>query len=235
MKQRRARCLSMNTCLLCHSSFSFSNNNDDDPVSCDGCNGRIHAGGGCIETLKIAHYNALLSGGLKCPSCAAPMGDPEWGLKTDAALDTLLRCRRECQMAISCIEEAAESGESAEALVALGQEYYWGYTLDQDFQLALTHSRDGLRKHAEDGLPLSTGAKMLALKLVAGCCAEGFGTNVDYTKALEFWTLAANLGDNESMVNLSRMYREGIGTDADSAQADTWLERSCRNSTSSLH
>ena len=49
---------------------------------------------------------------------------------------------------------------------------------------------------------------------------------MDYPKALELWTIAANLGDQDSMVNLSRMYREGLGTRVDSVQADGWLERS---------
>ena len=49
---------------------------------------------------------------------------------------------------------------------------------------------------------------------------------MEYPKALELWTIAANLGDQDSMVNLSRMYREGLGTRVDSVQADAWLERS---------
>ena len=67
---------------------------------------------------------------------------------------------------------------------------------------------------------------MLACKFTAACFAEGRGTPVDFSKALELWTIAANLGDQDSMVNLSRMYREGLGTRVDSVQADGWLERS---------
>ena len=170
-------------------------------ISCATCHGSIHARGGCVETLKIAHYSALLPGGLKCPSCAAPMGIPDWGRKTEDALDALLRCRDECQRAIACIREAAESGGSAEALVALGQEYHWGYTLDQDFVLAFDHSCSGLRKHMIEGAPLSIEANILACKLVASCYAEGLAnTRLDYPRALECWTIAANLGDRDSMI-----------------------------------
>ena len=179
-----------------------------------------------METLKIAHYSALLPGGVHCPSCSAPLGEPEWGRKTEAAFERLLKCREECHRAVSCIQEAAESGKSAEALVALGQECYWGHTLEQDFQLAFQHSCDALQKHTIEGLPLSADAKMLACKFTAACFAEGRGTPVDFSKALELWTIAANLGDQDSMVNLSRMYREGLGTRVDSVQADVWMERS---------
>ena len=215
--------------MLCHHSLTdtnYANNADNAKVICSGCGGFVHAQGGCMEALKIAHYSALLPGGVHCPSCTAPLGDPEWSRKTEAALDTLLKCREECHRAVSCVQEASESGKSAEALVALGQEYYWGYTLEQDFQLAFQHSCDALQKHTADGLPLSNDAKMLACKLTAACYAEGRGTSMDYPKALELWTIAANLGDQDSMVNLSRMYREGLGTRVDSVQADAWLERS---------
>ena len=98
-------------------------------------------------------------------------------------------------------EKRQSPGGSAEALVALGQEHHWGYTLDQDFVLAFDHSCSGLRKHMIEGAPLSIEANILACKLVASCYAEGLAnTRLDYPKALEWWTIAANLGDRDSMI-----------------------------------
>ena len=129
--------------------------------------------------------------------------------------------------AIACIRDAAESGGSAEALVALGQEYHWGYTLDQDFVLAFDHSCSGLRKHMIEGAPLSIEANILACKLVASCYAEGLAnTRLDYPKALVVDDCGESWGSrqHDSMMRLSRLYREGIGIDA--TQAEAWERRS---------
>ena len=51
------------------------------------------------------------------------------------------------------------------------------------------------------------------------------GTTDFYTRALHFWTLAANQNHTDAMYNLGVLYREGLGTTVDLVTARAWFRR----------
>ena len=64
---------------------------------------------------------------------------------------------------------------------------------------------------------------------VANCYYLGRGVELDYNKAAEFHTKAANLGYANSQEVLGEMYMEGKGVEQNYTQAAYWLNKSCEN------
>ena len=89
---------------------------------------------------------------------------------------------------------------------------------------------NGLGVEREDkAFEMSEAAAEMGLSVaqsnVAHMFAQGSGTPQDYTRALHFWTLAANQNHTDAMYNLGVLYREGLGTTVDLVTARAWFRR----------
>ena len=60
---------------------------------------------------------------------------------------------------------------------------------------------------------------------LARCCELGRGVSKDLEKAVELYTKASLLGDENAMLNLGKCFMEGRGTTKDEQQAKKWFER----------
>jgi hypothetical protein len=53
----------------------------------------------------------------------------------------------------------------------------------------------------------------------------GAGVEQDYTKAMEWYEKAADLGKATAMKNIGYLYENGLGVEQDSAKAQEWYDK----------
>jgi len=64
--------------------------------------------------------------------------------------------------------------------------------------------------------------------VLGNCCRYGYGTDQDYTKAVEWWTKSSELGNSLAMCNLGVRCEKGEGCDQNQTKAVEWYERSAQ-------
>lgn len=114
----------------------------------------------------------------------------------------------------------AEKGGSKEASYLLGELYYYGEGVEQDYQTALQYYKKAADRKQKDAL-FSLGSLYMT----------GLGGDTNPQKAVEYFEQAALLGDNSSRNTLGYIYESGaideINIDLDAAKK--WYQQACDN------
>ena len=110
-------------------------------------------------------------------------------------------------------EKVTESG-NAYLQRSMGDLYYNGYGVAQDYQKAL----EWYQKSMYNGSPW-------AMEKIAKCYEEGKGTEKDYEKALELRRKAAELGYAVSIGKIGWHYYDGYGVAQDYQKAMEWYQK----------
>ena len=144
-----------------------------------------------------------------------------------------------------------QSGDNPYAQIALGCLYYLGHGVEPDiekgkelFQSAVdqgvVEGYYGLAKVAENAGDIETalehynkvvqeGAEQFyivsAMSDIGYAYDNGFGVEQDGTKAVEWYTKAADLGDLNAMFCLGRMYEYGVSVEQDGTKAVEWYTK----------
>ena len=144
-----------------------------------------------------------------------------------------------------------QSGDNPYAQISLGFLYYNGQGVEQDmekgkelFQSAVdqgvVEGYYGLAKVAENAGDIETalehynkvvqeGAEQFyivsAMSDIGYVYDNGFGVEQDGTKAVEWYTKAADLGDLNAMFCLGRMYEYGVSVEQDGTKAVEWYTK----------
>ena len=106
------------------------------------------------------------------------------------------------------------------------------------FPIAVAHCHykgwNGLEKDRKKGLEMfvkieqDTNGYHWAQYVLGNCCRYGYGTDQDYTKAVEWWTKSSELGNSLAMCNLGVRCEKGEGCDQNQTKAVEWYERSAQ-------
>lgn len=107
---------------------------------------------------------------------------------------------------------AAQSGD-AEAQYRLGEKYYCGQGVEEDFKLAVKW----YRKAADQG-------NAEAQNELGEMYRYGFGVEEDYKEAVKWFRKAAEQANRDAMLSLSIMYSNGWGVEKDPAESDKWYK-----------
>lgn len=110
--------------------------------------------------------------------------------------------------------EGEEQAYIAYAMYNIGDMYYYGQGVEQDYAQAM----EWYEKSADMGNPT-------AMSNIAFMYANGEGVEQDYAKAVELFEKSADLGDRDAMNNLGYMYAYGQGVKQDYAQAMEWYRK----------
>ena len=162
--------------------------------------------------------------------------------------------------AFRLFKNAADSGDYAYALSALGECYengvgvtrnyaeaakYYGLAADKDFADAqfllgeLYRKGLGVKRDYKEALRLFKTASEHDLawghRGVAGAYYRGEGVTRDHAHALDMYTKAAQGGDQESMFMLGQMYERGEGTGKDPIAARKWYRQAADYPASESH
>lgn len=114
-------------------------------------------------------------------------------------------------------EKAAELGVS-DALFSLGELYYYGNGVTQNFEKSLAYYTDpALSNHPE------------AIFSIGVQYDSGEGVEQSYEKSFEYFHKASALNHNPSTFNIGYMYEMGEFVPKDLEQAQKWYQKSCDN------
>ncbi len=100
----------------------------------------------------------------------------------------------------------------AEACFLIGEVYYDGNGVDQDYAKAM----EWYTKAADLG-------NASAMNQIGYMYHFGEGVEVDYAKAMDWYSKAADLGVAMAMNNIGVLYHDGLGVDQDYAKAMEWF------------
>ena len=200
------------------------------------CGHRLHEA--CIAKIKQHHHERILAGVPQCPLCRSPMPmSPSDEARaavtayrslssqiTQAVENGTIPVTQAQQMAILqqsavTMQTAADIG-NADALCNLGVYYSLGIGVARDEANALEFS-----------LAAADMGHAVAQSNIAHMFATGNNgtTDRDYTRALHYWTLAANQNNTDAMYNTGVLHRFGLGTPVDLATARGWFTRAAEH------
>ncbi|MCQ2214845.1 MAG: SEL1-like repeat protein [Bacteroidales bacterium] len=151
----------------------------------------------CLEKHKLGEQESLLK--------LAEMGSN--------LLDGKNGCVADAKHAIQCLEAAANE-DSPEAQNALGNCYYKGNGVEQDYVKAL----EWYGKAAEHG-------QVRAQMHIGYCYGHGQGVEQDYAKAVEWYVKAAEQDDASAQYYLAYSYGHGYGVEKDENKAFEWYSK----------
>ena len=114
----------------------------------------------------------------------------------------------------------AEKLGSKDAIYLLGELYFYGEGVPQNYQTAASYYEKAAALKQKDAL-FSLGALYM----------NGFGFEENLPKAIEYYKQAAALGDNTSINTLGYYYENGETPtiEIDLAEATSWYQKSCDN------
>lgn len=116
------------------------------------------------------------------------------------------------------IYEKAQTLGSSEAIFSLGELYYYGNGIAQDYQKSLElYTSPLLKDHPE------------ALFSIGVQYDLGEGVEQSYEKSFEYFLKASALNHNPSTFNVGYMYENGEFVDKDLTEARKWYQQSCDN------
>ena len=134
-------------------------------------------------------------------------------------------------MNISKLKRKAENGKPW-AQLALGECYYFGECVEQDYKKAVYWYEKGLKqeKHlvAKYGEENEKELFVPAQYNLAQCYYEGDGVEQNYEKAVYWYTKAAKLGDADAQNNLGNCYQNGEGVEQDYEKAVHWYRKAAK-------
>ena len=134
-------------------------------------------------------------------------------------------------MNISKLKRKAENGKPW-AQLALGECYYFGECVEQDYKKAVYWYEKGLKqeKHlvAKYGEENEKELFVPAQYNLAQCYYEGDGVEQNYEKAVYWYTKAAKLGDADAQNNLGNCYQNGEGVEQDYEKAVYWYTKAAK-------
>jgi len=113
---------------------------------------------------------------------------------------------------VKWLRKAADQGDT-EAMYALGFQYYFGWGVARDMNMAI----DWFRKAADRG-------RADAQNMLGGMYEKGDGVLADRSEAMRWYRRAADQGHEDAQTNLARMYEEGRGEQS-FAEAVTWYRK----------
>lgn len=120
-------------------------------------------------------------------------------------------------LAYSWLSKAVEHG-CLSGLVLIGECYYYGYGVEQNYSKAVKMYLRG----TEIG-------DMECMDNLAYCYSKGIGVNRDAKRAAELYETAAKLGFPKAQYSLGLCYLHGDGVPADVRLAVDWISQSARN------
>ena len=97
-------------------------------------------------------------------------------------------------------KKASELGE-VKAMVYVGIAYKQGYVVNRDYELAYKYFSKAVEM----------GDKYYASYFLAECYELGLGVEINEYEAVKYYTISAEKGNVNSMLALSRIYKEGLG------------------------
>ena len=112
------------------------------------------------------------------------------------------------------LQAAATVGGNADAMYYMGECYYYGRGVEQDYEKAVEWYEKG-----------AAGGNTTAMYNLGVCYANGRGVEQDYGKAVEWYEKAAAGGDTDAMTNLGWCYENGRGVEQDYEKAVEWYEK----------
>ncbi len=116
--------------------------------------------------------------------------------------------------AVKFLEEAYASGEKR-ASNLLGDCYYYGYGVEQDYAKAVECYMEAYNKGIKDSGSMNN---------VGHCYYNGLGVEQDYAKAVEYFEIGADMENKYSIYNLGLCYELGNGVAQDIEQAKKYYK-----------
>ena len=110
--------------------------------------------------------------------------------------------------------EASIDALKAEAMNQTGDQYYNGYGVARDDEIALEWYRQAAALGNAE-----------AMNNIGNCYYHGRGVEPDYGKALEWFQKAADLGNDKAMCDVGVMYANGEGVEQDYEEALNWYQK----------
>ena len=98
-------------------------------------------------------------------------------------------------------KKASELGE-VKAMVYVGIAYKQGYVVKRNYEVAFNHFKKAFELKDE----------YLASYYLAECYELGLGVEINEYEAVKYYTTSAEKGNINSMLALSRIYKDGLGT-----------------------
>ncbi|KAF9129433.1 hypothetical protein BGW39_004157 [Mortierella sp. 14UC] len=132
--------------------------------------------------------------------------------KQDVAAQNTIASLTTGQHITRIITRASRGDEKAQ--IALGDMYWKGKELCQDYQKAM----DWYMKAAEQGHPT-------AQRRIGSLYKGGLGVTQDYTTAMAWYRKAADQGEAGAQNNIAQFYKNGQGAAKDDVQAVLWFRR----------
>ncbi|MBQ4561009.1 MAG: sel1 repeat family protein [Clostridia bacterium] len=117
--------------------------------------------------------------------------------------------RKEYDPAVKLLEGLCEK-KSAKACYLLGVMYHNGLGVPQSYKKAMNY--------------LERSATAESYAMLASMYADGRGATKNITKAIELWTLSADMGNAASEYNLAMLYMRGIGCKKDIDRAVNYIK-----------
>ena len=158
---------------------------------------------GDIEAAKVYFEKSGLHGYAEAYIWLAKLTIPEAGESycDYSKIDVTLLPEKYHKIEFDCYQKAAELG-NATAIVFVGIAYEQGYPVNRNYEMAYNCYAKAVE----------LGDEYLAAYHLAECYENGIGTESDENAAVLYYTMSAEKGNIASMLALSRIYEEGLGS-----------------------